>query len=190
MEQSHGHVDPRLLSEERQIAERARLGSAVKNVQAIATSVASAIERLKNKYPHLGQFSISECLHKTPPQQNIEPGSPGNPELYSISYRNGIIANTPRPEVEQVRGNKRSVKDIFDPATGIKLDIHFFKGETRGSDMSNPHKIGTLSMHIYVSGPAAEAIRREIENELRRLQDDYRYDLPDIPPPDGKSNTD
>ena len=174
MEQSHQHVDGSIAADE----QRARMGSAV---EAIATRIASRIERLKSQYPHLEHFSTAACLHKTSAQPGMEPGSPGNPELYSISYANGIIAKTPPPEPEQGMGRKRSTQESFDPTNGIRLYVHFFKGDTRGADARFPEKIGTLSVHLYVTGSATEAIQREIEKEIRRLQDDYRYDFPLIP---------
>ncbi len=181
METSHGHIDPNIAFDERQIAERARMGSAIENVEAIATRIASRIERLKARHPQLEHFSAAACLHETPTQAGMEPGSPGNPELFSISYANGIIPMTPAAEPEQGMGRKRPAQDRFDPTHGIRLDVHFFNGDARGADARWPEKIGMLSVHLYVTGPATEAIRREIEKEIRRLKDDYRYDLPPIP---------
>lgn len=189
MEQSHQHIDGSNAFHEQRIAERARMGSAIENVEAIATRIASRIERLKSQYPHLEHFSTAACLQKTPAQPGMEPGSPGNPELFSISYANGIIAKTPPPEPEQGMGRKRSAQENFDPTNGIRLYVHFFKGEARGADARYPEKIGTLSVHLYVTGSATEAIQKEIEKEIRRLQDDYRYDFPPIPQPDGKSDS-
>ena len=172
MEHSHQHIDSNIAADERRIAERARMGSAIENVEAIATRVASRIEHLKTKYPHLERFSTAACLHQTRAQPGMEPGSPGNPELYSITYANGIIAKTPPPAPEQGMGRKRSAEESFDPTNGIRLYVHFFKGDARGADARFPEKIGTLSVHLYVTGPAAE-LTTDLTSEYVHINADY-----------------
>ncbi len=143
--------------------------TAVENVAYIAQQVADGIEGMKSKYPHLGGFSTAEHLAKNTVHAGFLPGTPSNPELLSISYYNGILRKKPTPQ----DGKRRSVEDIFDPSIGIRLYVHFFKGRKRGNDMRIPQKIGDLSIHLYVNGPAADSIRGDIQRILDVIKMDY-----------------
>ena len=59
----------------------------------IATEVAEQIASLKSKYPQLKNFSAEQHLRKNTMHDGYNPGSPNNPELYSISYQNGVVFN-------------------------------------------------------------------------------------------------
>ena len=144
--------------------------SAVENVAHIAQQVASGIEDLKAKYPNLGAFSAAKHLRKTPTHEGFAPRTPSNPELFSISYFNGVLGKKASPKT----GLKRSVEFIYDPKIGVYLNIHFFKGNSRGADARRPYKIGDLSVHLYVQGPAADAIRTDIEPILDALRSKFR----------------
>ena len=143
--------------------------SAVENVAYIAQQVASGIEDLKDKYPNLGAFSAAKHLRKTPTHAGFAPGTPSNPELFSISYDNGVLGRKANPK----DGKKRATEFIYDPKIGVHLYVHFFKGETRGNDLRVPKKIGDLSVHLSVQGPAADAIRTDIEPILDALRNEF-----------------
>ena len=64
------------------------------NAEQIATTVASRIEGLKARNAPLEKFSATKHLTKNTPQNGFAPGTPNNPELYSISYSNGVVATT------------------------------------------------------------------------------------------------
>jgi WD40 repeat protein len=131
----------------------------------IAKHVSSEIVKLKFKYAHLEKFSTAEHLIQNGVRNNFAPGTPGNPELYSISYSNGLLASEPPSKT----GPRRAPEVKFDPKTGIQLNVHFFKGDSRGNDLSPAYRIGELGVHVYVKGPAAEPIRREIDQLLEDL---------------------
>ncbi len=126
--------------------------------------VARRIEALKSKFPHLKNFFADRHLRENEIKNGFAPGTASNPELYSITYHNGVTA----AEVPKT-GLRRSPKFVYDPETGIQLDIHFFEGDSRGADRTLPYRIGDLSIHVYVKGPAAEPIRGEIVRILQEL---------------------
>ncbi len=140
--------------------------SAVENVAYIAQQVARRIEDLKDKYPNLGAFSAAKHLRKTPTHAGFAPGTPSNPELFSISYHNGVLGRKASPK----DGKKRATEFIYDRKIGVHLYVHFFKGDRRGNDLRVPNKIGNLSVHLSVKGPAADAIRTDIEPILDALR--------------------
>ena len=142
---------------------------AISDVEYIAQTVANGIEGLKNNYPQLKPFSASQHLEKCTVQIGIEPGNPGNEELYSVSFSNGILGRKPTPN----DGMKRSSEDIFDPELGVRIYVHFFVGEIRGNDSRPSKKIGNLSVHLYVSGPASAPIKADIQKILDELKDEY-----------------
>ena len=125
---------------------------------AIAGKIAKGIEGLKGKFPHLADFSEQEHLRRNGINAEFEPGTPNNPELATIAYHHGVLGQ----RVPEGKG-KRAAEDVFDPETGVRLYLHVFKGESRGADARPAEKIGDLSLHLYVTGPAAEAIRTEVE---------------------------
>ena len=130
-----------------------------------AHKVAQRIEGLKNRFPHLDNFFAHQHLQTNNTKNGFAPGTPSNPELYSISYSNGVVATETPPK----SGPRRSPDVTYDPQTGIQLNVHFFKGESRGNDLSPSYRIGDLGVHVYVKGPAAEPIRREIDRLLKEL---------------------
>ena len=151
-------------------AEPAQKGTAIEQVEAIAKRVARGVEELKGKYPHLEKFSATKHLRKHTAQLAFLPGTPPNPELFSISYKNGILGRKPHPR----SGKKRSVQFIYDPESGVSLNVHFFRGQLRGCDMRRSQMIGNLSVHLYVRGPAADTIRADIQKILNVLRDEYK----------------
>jgi len=150
-------------------AEPAQEGTAIEQVEAIAKRVARGVEELKGKYPHLKEFSTTKHVRKHVVQAGFLPGTPINPELFSISYHNGILGQKPVPE----DGRKRSAEEIYDSATGVRLYIHFFRGQSRGCDARRPQMIDNLSVHLYVKGPAADTMRADIQKILDELRKEY-----------------
>jgi hypothetical protein len=109
-------------------------------------------------------------LHKNKVQNGIAPGNPGNPELYGITFYNGILGHKPTPQ----DGKKRSAEYIYDPETGIRMYIHFFVGQSRGNDFRPSQKIGNLSVHLYVMGPETDKIKADIQKILNSIEDEYK----------------
>jgi WD40 repeat protein len=135
--------------------------------ESIAERVAAHIASLKDKFPHLEKFSAAEHLSKNTDREGTvpPPGTVGNPELYSISYANGATRRVTPP----IAGPKRQAEYDYDPKVGIQLNIHVFKGRSRGNDLSAPYQIGDLNVHVHVRGPAAEPIRAEIVRYLESM---------------------
>jgi hypothetical protein len=141
----------------------------------IAIRVAVQIEELKDKFPHLAKYSATDHLHENSEHAGFAPGTPNNPGLYSIGYYNGVLGR----KAHKSSGPKRGAEYTYDPQTGIHLDVHFFIGESRGNDPRIPYKIGDLSVHAYVSGPAAGPIKKEIFRILDELADEFNEEHTD-----------
>ena len=148
-------------SEQPKQAEVKPAESAIGDAEYIAKTVATGIEGLKNKYPHLASFSASEHLRK--PHEGTT--------LYTIGYYNGVMGQKPQSKY----GGKRSVEYIFDPETGVRLNVHFFTGDSRGCDAGLPQKrIGGLNIHLYIKGPEKDNIKVDIQEILDRLKSEYK----------------
>ena len=132
-----------------------------RDAEQIATEVAEQIASLKSKYPQLKNFSAKQHLRKNTMHDGYNPGSPNNPELYSISYQNGVLSSIPPP----TGGPRRATEFNYDPETGIQLNIHFFKGESRGNNLA-PHIASAIWEFTFTS-----KVRRQSQFAARSVKD-------------------
>ena len=145
--------------------------SAGDRAMAIAEKVAAGIEDLKKKYPNrLAEFSAEKHLRRIGVNGGFAPGTPGNPELASISYLKGIVGRKPLPKPKGKGKKRQAAEDIYDEKSGVRIYVHFFKGEHRGNDMRPAEKLGDLKVHIYVEGPAG----KEIRTDILKLLDEHK----------------
>lgn len=133
---------------------------------ALARRIAAGIEGLKPKYPHLSDFSAETHVRQNVDREGYPAGSPSNPELATIAYFHGVSGERPKAPIAKGEPKKRSADTIFDPETGVRLYVHVFKGDSRGADARPPFKVGDLSVHLGVEGPAAEAMRADIKRVI------------------------
>ena len=133
----------------------------------LARQLATEIEALKPRFRHLEKFDAKIHLQPNGVRVGLPPGSPGNPELATIAYTNGILGERPLAPLVKGQAAKRSPETIYDPDKGIQLYLHVFKGDSRGADSTPPYRVGDLSIHLSVAGPAKETL----EAELRRVID-------------------
>ena len=133
----------------------------------IAYEIADKIESLKNKYPHLANFSTEKNLKFNIRNEGYLPGSKENPTFISVHYSNGILDRI-------FKKGKRSAEIVFDQKTGVEIYIHLFNGDSRGSDLRIPQKIGDLSIHLYVQGPTSKEIKEDIQKTVTSLQNEFK----------------
>jgi WD40 repeat protein len=122
-----------------------------------AESVASRIEKLKDKYPQLAKFSAAEHLKKKDGRES---------ETYLIDYQHGVTPREPAPK----SGENESGKFTYDPEIGIHLQLYFFPSEGFVADAYPPIQVGDVSVRVFVKGPAADPIRVEIVRIVKGLE--------------------
>ncbi len=135
----------------------------------LARQIATEIEALKPRFRHLEKFDAKIHLQPNGVRIGLTPGSPGNPELATIAYTNGVIGERRPAPVVKGQAAKRSSETIFDPETGIRLYLHVFKGDSRGADATLPYRVGDLSIHLSVAGSAKGALEAELRRVIARV---------------------
>jgi len=135
-------------------------------VRQIVVRVSLGIESLKSNHPHLKEFVPARQTRINDNVTGFVLGIENNPTLATISYTNGVHGKKSQPN----DGKKRHIEDVFDPDNGIRLNVHFFKGQSRGNDNRPWISIGDLNVHVYVGGPAAEPVRDAILQELNKIR--------------------
>lgn len=141
-----------------------------KKAESLAVALANEIGRLQNRFPQLRNFSMNRHFIRNSVNNNLLPGSPGNPELFSINYHNGVLAMR-KP---QNPGKVASVPE-FDPNDGIILNVHIFNGPSRGqaaeSRFNPQNKFHTFPfpVSINVRGNDSEAVEKNIREIVERL---------------------